>query len=188
MDKKQTIQMMGLIRASYTKYYAVASEQEIDDIVMLWFTMLKEHDFLLVGQAVKAVIATNKFPPTVAEVIEKINDLKFGESMSELQAWAYISKAIRNSTYHAQEEWEKLPEQLRTIVTPYLLKSWAGMDGEDAETVLQSNFMRIFRAKTERQKQYTALPQSVKEYAITLADKMMLPGTDTNDTMHGQVP
>lgn len=166
MTKKETIAIMAMLKASYPRYYADMGAEDVETAINLWYTMLKEYDGKIVGQAVKSVIATSKYPPTVAEVLEKIKLITGKEEMTEMEAWSYISKAVSNSTYHALEEWEKLPEQLQKVVSPDLLRSWAVIEGDDVQTVIQSNFLRTFRAKEKRRKDIESLPSSAKDLML----------------------
>ena len=66
-----------------------------------------------------------------------------------------VQKAIRNSTYHADEEFAKLPETVQKAVSnPRQLQEWAMMENIDgrAWNVMQSNFMRTYRFEIEKQK------------------------------------
>ena len=164
MTKEDVSKIMTVLQVAYPRYYAGQSAEEKLQAINLWHMMLEEYPYELVQKAVKTVIATNKFPPAISEIIEKIGFLKSEGSMTELEAWGYISKAIRGSTYRAKEEWEKLPEELKHIVSPDMLRSWARVEADNAETVLQSNFLRTFRAAQERKKTYEAVPSDVKEY------------------------
>lgn len=185
MTKAEVAKVMTVLQVVYPRYYAGQSEEEKRQAVSLWHMMLEEHPYELVQQAVKSVIATNKFPPTVAEVIEKIGLLKSSGGMTELEAWGYISKAIRASTYRAQEEWEKLPAELQRIVSPDLLRSWAMVEGDNVETVLQSNFLRTFRAAQERQKTYDAVPREVKIFMANIGSGVYELLSETEPGNHG---
>jgi len=164
LTKTETAKIMAVLQGNYPRYYAGMDLETKRQAANLWADMLGEYPYELVMRATEAVIAANKFPPTVAEVIEKINAIKNGPGMTELEAWGYVSRAVRSSAYHAREEWEKLPEDLRRIVSPDLLRSWAMVEADNAETVLQSNFLRTFREAQARRKAYDALPGSVKAY------------------------
>lgn len=188
MTKAEVAKVMTVLQVVYPRYYAGQSEEEKRQAVSLWHMMLEEHPYELVQQAVKSVIATNKFPPTVAEVIEKIGLLKSSGGMTELEAWGYISKAIRASTYRAQEEWEKLPAELQRIVSPDLLRSWAMVEGDNVETVLQSNFLRTFRAAQERQRTYDAVPREVKIFMANIGSGVNELLSETKHGNHGNGP
>ena len=163
LKASETAMIMAVLKAAYPRYYATQTEEDSRQAAKLWSSMFEDYTYAEVAPAVKAVIATSKFPPTVADIIEKIRGFR-GEEMSELEAWSYISRAIRNSRYHAREEWEALPESLQRVVTPDLLKGWAMIEAEDVETVIQSHFNRTYRTAQARQREMDMLPSSVKNY------------------------
>lgn len=178
MTKKETIAIMAMLKASYPRYYGDMGAEDIETAINLWYTMLKDYDGKIVYQAVKAVIATNKYPPTVAEVLEKIKLITGKEEMTEMEAWSYISKAVSNSTYHALEEWEKLPEQLQKAVSPDLLRSWATIEGDDVQTIIQSHFLKTFRANEKRRKDIESLPSSAKELMLECSKRLDMNAID----------
>lgn len=105
--------------------------------------MLEEYPAAVVTGAVKALIAVNKFPPAIAEVIEMIGTLTKPGELGEIEAWGLVKTAIRNSAYHSIEEFEKLPVAIQTTLgSPSVLKEWAMSEDGSVETVVASNFMR----------------------------------------------
>ena len=90
------------------------------------------------------------------------------DTLTETTAWAMIRKAIANSGYHAQEEYEHLPESLKACVTPDLLRSWA-LDETSSEQVIASNLMRSYRDSAKRQEEYDALPPDIKKMIASLS-------------------
>ena len=78
-----------------------------------------------------------------------------------------VSKALRNSTYGSEEEFNKLPPEVQCVVhDPGQLKQWAMSPADEVETVIASNFMRSFRAKQKVNREYMALPTSVKQFML----------------------
>ncbi len=172
MDKAEAFNVLKVLKIAFPAFYRDYTVDDLEETAKMWATMLSDYSYTDVAQAVKATIATNKFPPTIAEVIEKIHILH-DTSMNELEAWSYINKAIRNSTYHALEEWEKLPAEVQRIVSPDLLRTWA-MTEDDGASVVQSHFSRCFRASQARKKEVDMLPSSVKEYIAQLGEKKQM--------------
>ena len=88
--------------------------------------------------------------------------LKADESdeFNETAAWSIVWKAICNSGYHSEEEFEKLPPIIqRAVHSPLQLREWAlleNMDGK-AITVLQSDFQRAFRTEQKKEKERSRL-------------------------------
>ena len=84
--------------------------------------------------------------------------------LSEMDACSMVSKALRNGIYGAEEEFDKLPEVVQQAVgSPSMIRNWAQMECDAVESVIQSNFMRSFRAKKKAQREMAALPADVKE-------------------------
>ena len=154
---------MAVIYAAYPNYYRGASPQDRADAVDLWTTMFSEDSPELVAGAVKAFISSDEkgFPPVIGQIKAKIRDIHAQEQLPETAAWAVMQKALKNSGYHAREEYEKLPDEIKACVTPELMRDWA-MDMNGSEQVIASNFMRSYRAAVARKQQLDALPADVR--------------------------
>lgn len=163
MDREQIKHLMAVIYAAYPNYYRRASPQDRADAVDLWTTMFSEDSPELVAGAVKAFIASDEkgFPPVIGQIKAKIRDIRTPKQLPETAAWAVMQKALKNSGYHAREEYEKLPDEIKACVTPELMRDWA-MDMNGSEQVIASNFMRSYRAAVARKQQLDALPADVR--------------------------
>ena len=65
-----------------------------------------------------------------------------------------VRTAASNSTYHAKEEFEKLPPCVqRAVGSPGTLEKWAKTEQTDLETVVQSNFLRTYATVLAKQKE-----------------------------------
>lgn len=165
MTEKETAKIMAVLKVAYPRYYQGLSVEEAKQAVALWTSMLIDYQYELVSKAVKALIATEKFPPTVADVIEKINLVTSKPQLSEIEAWGLVKKAIRNSTYHSEEEFNALPQSVQDAIGNHgALREWAMSEEEGSETVIASNFMRSYRTKSKQTKELKALPSDVKEF------------------------
>jgi hypothetical protein len=181
LNLQETAKIMAVLKIAYPRYYANINMDEAKQTAKLWATMLADYSYELVSNAVKALIATNKFPPTIADVIEKIHLLTDEPEMSELQAWTYVHKAIRNSTYNSSEEFKKLPEEIQEVIrTPEQLRTWAALNEDEVNTVVSSNFQRSFRACRKQAKEYAAIPSNVKNALNAASPKVELLG-ETED-------
>jgi hypothetical protein len=83
------------------------------------------------------------------------------------------------SYYNAGENFAELPPILQKIVgSPNVLREWALMNGEVVNSVIQSNFMRSYKAKVAQEKEHAMLPSSTKQLIAGLAQKYSLPEGD----------
>lgn len=169
MTREDTIKILSVLRGAYPAFYRDITKQEAESTIALWVSMFEEEPYELVGAAVKAFISGDSkgFPPAIGQIKERIRQITQPEEMTEQEAWSYVSKALRNSTYGSEEEFAKLPPEVQAVVhDPGQLKQWAMSAADEVETVIASNFMRSFRAKQKATKEYLALPTDVKRLMI----------------------
>ena len=187
MTRQETLMLMSTLRAAYPQYY---SKQGVDDAkaaVNLWHMMFQDDDAQLVSAAVKAFIATDTkgFPPVVGQIKAKLDmimrEAYGGGEMTPMEAWAKVQKAIRNSAWHAQEEFDKLPDTIRAVIGgPSALRDYAMMDSETVNSVIASNFQRSFTARRDHVTEMRMLPADVKAFIETEQFKALgaWPGED----------
>ena len=169
MTREDTIKILSILRGAYPGFYRDITKQEAESTINLWAAMFDEEPYELVGAAVKAFISADAkgFPPAIGQIKERIRQITQPEEMNEQVAWSCVSKALRNSTYGSAEEFAKLPPEVQAVVhDPGQLRQWALADSDELETVIASNFMRAFRAKQKSNREYAALPTSVKRLMI----------------------
>jgi len=176
MNREETGKILFIISGMFPRQYSNMSPQQIDAITSTWADMLEDYEFSTVQQAVKALFATSKWPPSIAEVIEKCQYILNGgqEPLNEQAAWSLVNKAITNSSYHAKEEFEKLPKVIQNVIhDPGQLREWARSEKSSIETVVASNFMRSYKTELVREKEQQALPESVKTLISSIDVKMI---------------
>lgn len=175
MNRTETIKIMAVLRAAYPQYYAKQSNEDLQDIVNLWAEMFADDPYPVVAMAVKALIKTrvSTFPPGIGEITEQIQKITQPEELSEMEAWALVSRAVRNSAYNSQREFDRLPEVVQRVVgSPKQLFEWSQMDSDIVNSVISSNFQRSYRARAKNEREYIALPAAVKEFMEQLSGGM----------------
>ena len=123
----------------------------------------------LVAAAVKSFVVTDTkgYPPHIGVIKDKMRLFTTPEAMTEQEAWGLVRKALSNSLYHSDEEYNALPRLIQSLVgSPSQLKEWALMDESTVQSVVASNFMRSYRARAKHQEEFDALPEDVKQIAI----------------------
>lgn len=159
MTRKEFANIVFAIKSVFTMPSLLCSPES----VTVWYESLKDLDYPTCHNAVMAYIQSEDKIPTPASIRKKIVEISRTNELNEMQAWALVSKALRNGGYHAQEEFEKLPQNVKIAVgSPEQLHNWATSDYNAIETVIQSNFMRTYRAVVEQKGKENTLSQSVK--------------------------
>ena len=167
MTREQVGKLLMTIQAYYPNYNPPDKEITLN----AWHIMLAEYPEELVLQALRACIATNTsgFAPDVGQIMSKIHTISQPQELDGMAAWGLVSKALRNGTYGAVEEFNKLPPLVRQAVgMPDNLKNWATSDYQTIETVIQSNFLRTYETVVKRANEINRMPDDIK----SLIEKM----------------
>lgn len=137
----------------------------LSETVDVWQMMLDEYSYNQVSIALKAYVTsdTSGFAPSVGEIAAKIQLVSQPQELDGMAAWGLVSKALRNGTYGAVEEFNKLPPLVRQAVgIPDNLKNWATSDYQTIETVIQSNFLRTYETIVKRANEINRMPDNIK--------------------------
>lgn len=173
MNKKETIMILAVLKAAYPAGYRDMNQEDNITLVNLWMRMFADRRYEDVNNAIDAIILKNKsnFPPSPGLVMDQLIKNTTPPEMTEMEAWELAFKAIKNSAWHAEAEFKKLPEIIqRSVGSPEMLRSWAGMDAGTVNSVIQSHFVRTFRSRKEQDREYLALPEEVKNKILALSE------------------
>ena len=94
MTFQETAKIMAVFKAAYPRYYANIDVEEARQVTTLWASMLADYSYETVSNAAKALIVSSKFPPTIAEVIEKIQLLTKEPELTEGEAWSMVRNCL----------------------------------------------------------------------------------------------
>lgn len=161
MERDQFKVLVKAMKAVYAQPTFIPDQ----DAFNVWFALLGDLPYQQAELAVQKYMTTEKFPPTIADIREKAEQITSvrEEEMSELEAWAIVRKAIGRSNYYAEEEFEKLPEACKIAVgNASNLREWAMMDSDQVGTVEQSHFVRNYRTAVQRIKEDRRIPEKVR--------------------------
>lgn len=137
----------------------------LSETVDVWNMMLEEYSYEQISVALKAYVHsdTSGFAPSIGQLINKLHEVQAPQELNEMEAWLLVGRALRNGTYGAVEEFNKLPPLVQKAVgSPDNLRNWAQTDSESIENVVQSNFMRTYRIVVNRAKEYQKMPKDIQ--------------------------
>lgn len=161
---------------SYNSMFRDELEYKTQTVVgwNVWYGLLQDLPYEQANLAIQKYMTSERFPPTIADIRTKATEIiaPVEESMSELQAWALVQRALRNSGYNSEEEFAKLPEACqRAVGTAANLKEWALMDSDQVATIEQSHFIRNYRTSVQRMKEEARLPENVRMLIADMGKK-----------------
>ena len=137
----------------------------LSETVDVWNMMLEEYSYSQISMALKTYVHSDisGFAPSIGQLIGKIQTISQPQELDGMAAWGLVSKALRNGTYGAVEEFNKLPPLVRQAVgMPDNLKNWATSDYQTIETVIQSNFLRTYETVVKRANEINRMPDNIK--------------------------
>lgn len=109
MTKKEAVQILAILKAAYPSSYNGMTKEEASGTVGIWAMQFESMPVDIVMMAVQKLIATNKFPPTIAEVKDKIKAIHW-EAYDFAHGWESenLSEEARNKfrrIYEATNEY-----------------------------------------------------------------------------------
>lgn len=168
MTDQETAKLCAVIVATYPSHFRDYSDSEKRTMLGVWKNMLEGYTYDQANAGLKMFIRSDKkgFPPVAGQVIDQIEKIKprSDSNLTEAEAWSIVKRAIENSTYNAEEEFEALPDTLkRAVGSPANLKEWATMeDGDIKLPVIESNVMRSYRSASKMANEEKLIPESVR--------------------------
>ena len=179
MTRKETIQVLGILKTAYPYFYKNLSiEDNYDEtmrVIDLWHEMLKDEDSDTVKLALKSLIAScADYPPNIGHLMKKIDEFK--ESLvgyeSDESLWLKLKSAARNGIYDSIKEFEKLPECIKNYLGNHAaLIEFGNMQESAFDTYEKNRFMKnigSYKASAYH-KEYRALIEA-KKSALALKE------------------
>ena len=171
MTRNETIQLLAMLSVSYPRFAFTPDETTVN----MWHGMLKDLPGDVVGVATQRMIATLKFPPTIADIREAVanaaQDAK--GSVDAGEAWRRVVKAIGLFGYYRGDQArEYLGEDIWRAVE--MVGGWCDLCiSEDSEAVRSAQFERRYTAMMQQHSQAIQIPASVREDMKRLVQPMM---------------
>ena len=162
MTKDEVRKLLYMINSIYPNFKVENPEETIN----VWMEFLEDQNSGAIGASLKQYVRNNTtgFAPSIGQLIQGAYDLQNRDELSPAEAWNMVYKALCRSTYHAEQEFEKFPEEVKLAVgSPSQLRAWAG-DSQFNEAVASSNFRRAYATACERKRTDALMPPSVRKF------------------------
>lgn len=172
MNKSETTKLLAYIAVAYPNGKVEPNEPTVN----LWAQFTADLPYNAAKLAVDSMIATLKFPPSIADIREAVaraqsearGDLSAGE------AWGRVRRAVSRFGYYQ-------PAKARDCLGSAL---WAAIDQiggwaylcttEDDASTLSAQFERRYKAAADQQKYRDMVPLAVQEHLKALNPAAML--------------
>ena len=110
MDKEKFLKIITYMGVVYNKEF---TEEQVE----IWYSFLKDYSVEELNNAVKYLINTEKFLPTIAHIKEVIAKSKLSEMPEAEEEWAKVINAVHvYGSYKEEEALNSLNEYTKQIV------------------------------------------------------------------------
>ena len=170
--------IMDILAAAYPRFYCGPEAPDRVQVLKLWAEMFANDDVALVAAAVKCHIASDRggYPPHIGAIKNEMAALTRPAGLDAAQAWELVRRAVSNSGYDSQEEYNRLPEEVRRAVgSPGQLYQWSQMDSSTFHSVVSSHFRKTWEAREAKRRQEALVPEDVRRLMSGLAEPLALP-------------
>ena len=131
-----------------------------NDTVDVWYRLLQDLDYKDAADALGKHLSTSVYPPTIADIRMNIQQ----EELNGEAAWSLVYKAVGNSIYFAEDEFNNLPDLIKkVIINPGHLREMALMPTDTVNSVEKSHFLRIYETEKKRAKEVNAMPEEIRQ-------------------------
>ena len=170
MTQKETAMLLGILRAAYPRFYLDISHDDLKISVDTWTVMLSDTTLEIATIALQRLIATSKFPPTIAEMRESISSVVNPSMANSGEAWGEVNKAIRKYGYYRQlEGMASLSEPTRLAVERM---GWRELCMSENHMADRAHFLRIYESLEKRTKENNQLPIALQSAIASIGLSM----------------
>ena len=172
MTREEAIKILTILKANYQNLYKDISKKEAEDIVALYQTMFENCDYKLVMIAVQELINTFSYPPTIADIKNKMYELSNADNSSSSELWDKLLKAIRNGYYGCETEFDRLPVEVKEFLrSPSQLRELSQLSSDVVNSVVKGQFLKQIEVIKQRRKMDALMLPGAKEIVAKLEIK-----------------
>lgn len=168
MTRADAAKLVAIVVTAYPNYDKFRDPKAVEATVNLWALMFEHDPGGIVGLAVKKHIATNKWPPSVAEIRELMLEAQRPDLIPPDQAWAAVSDLMYQvGQYNHGDLHQQLPPLIARAVETigytalYEMHRAAYIGGKAGMDRVA--FMQQYTPMYEREKSNAMTPKAIGE-------------------------
>ena len=174
MTREDAIKILSILKVGYPNFYKEMSRQDGLNTIALYQEMFADCDVKLVAVAVKELINSFQYPPTIADIKSKMYELTRHDDSSVNELWDKLLKAIRNGYYGAEEEFKNLPEEVKEFVkSPSQIRELSQLSSDIVNSVVKGQFLKQIEVIRKRNKEKDMMLNTTKNM-LTNNESMVL--------------
>lgn len=170
MTRKEIISLIGVITMAYQKFDKFRDENHIRSMVTVWADIFSEDDASLVGLAVKEHINTSVWPPSIAEIRERMFRITNPNIIPPEEAWSMVAKLMYVEGEYNHRDYHKfLPKAIAETIDAIGYTQLYGLHvayirGSSSKAGLDRvAFIQAYEEKYEQQRRTAMLPKQLRQ-------------------------
>lgn len=178
MTKDETGKIIFVIRANYPEAYARLTDKDLDLLLLSWSALLADYTYEDVSMAVQSYLVNDTYgrAPKIGQIIDSLQKVTKKGALNANEAWALVYKAICNSSYNAESEFNKLPPIVQKAIGHYHnLQDYAAMDIKDVQVTIKAHFKSIYEVELKRAEEVAKMPEILRN-RIAQGQSLMIEG------------
>ena len=132
MTKKETAQILAILKAAYPNFYKDMTTEEAQGTISVWALQFADLPADIVLMALNKAISTSKFPPTIAEIKDKMKALYW-------EAYGKINPLFDYEPLSAEDE--MMYDRIRKITERF--KNDKGIEPTIGQMIGGGNYMQL---------------------------------------------
>jgi len=154
MRRSECVKLLTAIAAVFPTF-AVDEER-----AAVWFDLIGDLEYPVADLALRKVLATAKFIPTIAEIREAAASLEGPDEITPGEAWGELMAAVRRFyVTDAEEAYASLRPSVARVAR---ILGWREIYLADNIEALRAHFMQIFQSLAERERREARLPPALR--------------------------
>ena len=166
MTREETIGILSILKASYPNFYKELTKKDAETTINLYAEMFSNTEANLVATAIKELIQHQSYPPTIADIKNKIDELTQPYEETEVELWEIYKKIIQSGYYGDRTEFDALPEAIKSYLgnNPNRINELGMMESSTFNSVEKGIFLKQIKVIKERAKSIRMMLPETKKY------------------------
>ncbi len=160
MDRGQFMEMVAVIKSCYPRDNLLS----IDKVIEVWYRQLEDLDYAIAMTALNKWIATEKWPPTIADIRTLYVDIKQGvDPDAWSKAWEAVNKMIQKYGYYRPEEAYNEIRNIDPLAEEALHRlGYCHVCTSENQVSERANFREIYLQLSKRQREDEQIPEQLR--------------------------
>ncbi len=157
MDKREFATFAAALRTYFPRYNMLPN----DEAMTLWYTALQDLPYPVLSTALTKWVATEKWPPSIAELRTACTEIVSGKLPDWGEAWAEVSQAIRRFGWCRPSE--ALASMSPTARRAADMIGWQQICESENPEAIRAQFRQVYEICQRREAEDRQLPAALKE-------------------------